>query len=109
MDASLLREREAFKRKAMAIPTVEGKRAKKEERKGSSTSSSKAPPSSSSSSSARAKLDLAQMKSMSSGSSQFKFGVLARIVRHMRARHMEVRKGVLVWVLAPTVEVWHPP
>jgi transcription initiation factor TFIIE subunit beta len=34
-------------------------------------------------------LDLAQMKSLGQGGSQFKFGVLAKIVRHMKSRHME--------------------
>ena len=34
-------------------------------------------------------MDLAQIKSLGGGGSQFKFGVLAKIVRHMKARHME--------------------
>ena len=38
--------------------------------------------------SAKAKLDLAQLKQMGGGS-QFKFGVLTKIVRHMKTRHME--------------------
>ena len=39
------------------------------------------------SSSARDKLNLAQIKQM--GGSQFKFGVLTKIVRHMKARHLD--------------------
>ncbi len=80
MDAALLREREAFKRKAMAIPTVE----KRKINKTASSSSASASSASARDSSARAKLDLAQMKSIASGTSQFKFGVLARIVRYGR-------------------------
>ena len=38
--------------------------------------------------SAKAKMDMAQIK-MGGGSSQFKFAVLSKIVRHMRHRHME--------------------
>ncbi|KAF2344882.1 Winged helix-turn-helix DNA-binding domain, partial [Trinorchestia longiramus] len=52
MDRALLKEREAFKRRALATPTF---------------------------------------KSMmsNSNSSQYKFSVLARLVRHMRSRHQE--------------------
>ena len=32
---------------------------------------------------------MAQLKQMGGSSSQFKFGVLTKIVRHMRHRHME--------------------
>ncbi len=82
MDSALLREREAFKRKAMALPTVENKKSK---HSASSSSSSKHRPpkdgAGTSGSAAKAKLDLQQMKQIASGSSQFKFGVLARIVR----------------------------
>ena len=38
--------------------------------------------------SAKTKLDLAQRKQMGGGGSQYKFGVLTKIVRHMRTRHM---------------------
>jgi len=80
MDAALLAEREAFKRKAMAVPTVENKKRKKEK----DDSSSKKPSSGS---------FKAPKSSLSSkfgvGGSQYKFGVLAKIVRHMKHRHME--------------------
>ncbi len=82
MDSALLREREAFKRKAMALPTVENKKSKHSS--ASSSSSKHRPPkdgAGTSGSAAKAKLDLQQMKQIASGSSQFKFGVLARIVR----------------------------
>ena len=38
--------------------------------------------------SAKAKLDMAQLRQMG-GTSQYKFSVLSKIVRHMRHRHME--------------------
>ncbi|XP_047737105.1 general transcription factor IIE subunit 2-like [Hyalella azteca] len=52
MDRALLKEREAFKRRALATPSFKSLAA-------------------------------------SGNSSQYKFGVLARIVRHMRSRHQE--------------------
>ncbi|XP_058176759.1 general transcription factor IIE subunit 2 isoform X2 [Anopheles ziemanni] len=82
MDPALLREREAFKRRAMATPTVE-KKAK--------TESSFAPPKDVKKSrpvSAAPKIDASNYKTMT-GSSQYRFGVLAKIVKHMRTRHQE--------------------
>jgi len=88
MDSALLAERRAFKQKAMAVPVVENKRVKRDE-----PSSSKRPSSSSKKPSkppsATEKLDLARLKSTMGSSSQYKFSVLARIVRHMKSRHME--------------------
>ena len=83
MDSALLREREAFKRKAMALPTVENKKSKHSSSSSSSSSKHRPPKdgAGTSGSAAKAKLDLQQMKQIASGSSQFKFGVLARIVR----------------------------
>jgi len=89
MDPALLRERKAFERRAMAVPVVEAKRSKKSSSSAADARAAKAAPQSQS---AKAKLDLQQMKSAAvggSGSSQFRFGVLAKIVRHMRQRHME--------------------
>jgi len=88
MDAALLAERKAFKMKAMAVPVVENKKLKREEPSSSkrSSSSSKKP---SKPPSATEKLDLARLKSTMGSSSQYKFSVLARIVRHMKSRHME--------------------
>jgi len=84
MDAALLAERDAFKKRAMAVPTIENKKRKVEEPPKKSSGSSKP-------SSATEKTNINRMKNtMGSGStSQYKFGVLARIVRHMKARHMD--------------------
>ena len=50
------------------------------------------------SSSARDKLNLAQIKQM--GGSQFKFGVLTKIVRHMKARHLDGKISfIFMWPL----------
>jgi len=77
----LLAEREAFKRKAMAVPVLENKKKKVEEppKKGFISR----PVSSSE------KVNVNKLKSTMGSSSQYKFGVLARIVRHMKARHMD--------------------
>ncbi|KAM3958463.1 transcription factor IIEbeta [Aphomia sociella] len=85
MDPALLREREAFKKKALATPTVEKKKTKDDSQyKDDSKKKSK----SSSSVSSGPKLDASNYKTMA-GSSSYRFGILARIVRHMRARHQE--------------------
>lgn len=85
MDAALLAEREAFKRRAMATPAVEAKKRKVEEVK---EMKHKRPEGNK----PMAKPGGGQgaKKSANMGaSSQYKFGVLARIVRHMRSRHMD--------------------
>jgi len=92
MDPSLLRERQAFKKQAAAVGGIKSslktpKDAPPPSAKKKSTGSSKkdaAPPSLS----AKAKLDMAQLRQMG-GTSQYKFSVLSKIVRHMRHRHME--------------------
>ncbi len=100
MNKDLLREREAFKRKAMAVHDRPGS-AKKEKTSSSSSSdkkrdSDKAPKSQS----AQAKLELAKLKQMGGTStSQFKFGVLTKLVRYMRQRHMEGKNK-------PSVRSW---
>jgi len=83
MDAALLAEREAFKRKAMAVPVLENKKKKVEAPSPKKPVSNK-PPSKPVSDQEK----MARIKAMGA-SSQYKFGVLARIVRHMRTRHME--------------------
>jgi len=92
MNSELLREREAFKRKAMAVPVIENK--------ASSNSGPSGPPPKqpkksekmkelgAQSLSAQSKLDMAHMRSLGGQSSAYKFGVLTKIVRHMKARHM---------------------
>ena len=90
MDAALLREREAFKRKAMALPVVENKAKAGKSGSSSKSASDGSKKAAAAEQSAKAKLELAQMKSVGGSSgSQFKFGVLARIVRHMKTRHMD--------------------
>ena len=90
MDKELLREREKFKKQFMTVHTD----APKAKRPSDSTSSSAAKKEKLSEkekvakSSASQKLNLAQLKQMGGGS-QFKFGVLTKIVRHMKARHMD--------------------
>ncbi|XP_004924732.1 general transcription factor IIE subunit 2 [Bombyx mandarina] len=84
MDPALLREREAFKKKALATPSIEKKKRDDSEFKDDSKKKSK----SSSSVSSGPKLDASNYKTMT-GSSSYRFGVLARIVRHMRARHQD--------------------
>ncbi|KAK0087003.1 hypothetical protein PV325_001957 [Microctonus aethiopoides] len=86
MDPALLRERELFKKRALSTPAVEKKKRDREketvrddpgQKKPKVTSVSSAP-----------KLDIVSYKTMA-GSSQYKFGVLAKIVKHMKARHQE--------------------
>lgn len=88
MDPALLRERELFKKRALATPTVEKKKKDPDiipSQKDESSKKKSKPPSSSS---AGPKMDVVNYKTMS-GSSQYKFGVLAKIVKHMRSRHQE--------------------
>jgi len=89
MNSELLREREAFKKRAMATAAVTAPSKRPKESGPSSAPEANRKSSKSSDHSAKAKLDLAQMKSLGQGGSQFKFGVLAKIVRHMKSRHME--------------------
>ncbi|XP_046390334.1 transcription initiation factor IIE subunit beta [Ischnura elegans] len=83
MDPSLLRERELFKKRALSTPTVEKK--KKDENSTPKDDSKKKmkPPSA-----PAPKMDVVSYKTMT-GSSQYKFGVLAKIVKHMKSRHQE--------------------
>ena len=98
MDSALLKEREAFKRRAMAVPTVENKAAKRSDGSRDTKDKKKSATLGAQSQSAKAKQEMAQMKaaaaattssSIGAGSSSYKFGVLAKIVRHMKSRHME--------------------
>jgi len=78
MNSALLKEREEFKKRAMAVPVIENKKRKVEEPP-KKQSSSKPPPS---------EKVFQKIKSSMGSTSQYKFGVLTRIVRHMRERHM---------------------
>ena len=99
MDSALLKEREAFKRRAMAVPTVENKAAKRSDGSRDTKDKKKSATLGAQSQSAKAKQEMAQMKAAAAattsssigglGSSSYKFGVLAKIVRHMKSRHME--------------------
>ena len=110
MNSELLREREAFKKRAMATAAVSApsKRPKESSGPSSAPASENRKSSKSGDQSAKAKLDLAQMKSMGQSGSQFKFGVLAKIVRHMKARHMEGEDQPLTMedILDETNQVW---
>ncbi|XP_044264772.1 general transcription factor IIE subunit 2 [Tribolium madens] len=83
MDPALLKERELFKKRALTTPTVERK--KTDSRPEPTRDDSKRFKSSSSST---PKLDINTYKT-ATGSSQYRFGVLAKIVKHMRKRHQE--------------------
>ncbi|KAG8189408.1 hypothetical protein JTE90_020222 [Oedothorax gibbosus] len=78
MDPALLREREAFKRRALSTPVVENKKKETADpppKKKAKTQQPKQP-----------KQDF-NYKSYG-GSSQYNFGILAKIVKHMKQRHL---------------------
>lgn len=90
MDPALLRERELFKKKALATPVVEKK--KKENDSSSSTKDEKKriKPSTPASSSGNANNSSAILSYKTvGGNSQLKFGILAKIVKFMKTRHQE--------------------
>ncbi|BES99951.1 unnamed protein product [Nesidiocoris tenuis] len=82
MDPALLRERELFKKKALSTPTVEKKIKEKDDSSKDEARKKPKPPSSTSSSSSLG------FKSMSGGS-QYKFSVLAKIVKYMKTQHQQ--------------------
>lgn len=77
MDPALLREREAFKKRALSTPVVETKKRDTSEPPKKKPKSSPAPK---------------QQKDFNyktyGGSSQYNFGILAKIVKHMKQRHL---------------------
>ncbi|KAL1488043.1 hypothetical protein ABEB36_015414 [Hypothenemus hampei] len=83
MDPALLKERELFKKRALTTPTVEKKKSepkpepRDDKKKAKSNSTNSAP-----------KLDINTYKT-ATGSSQYRFGVLAKIVKHMKQRHQD--------------------
>lgn len=83
MDPALLRERALFKQRAMATPTVEKSLRRPEPPSKEAPSKAKMRPPSSA-----PKQDSNSYKTMS-GSSQYRFGVLAKIVKHMKTRHQD--------------------
>jgi len=86
MDASLLKAREAFKARALATPVIEKAGKKKDSGAGGSAKGS---PSVSRKSTPTPSTQPNFDYKTSSGSSQFKFSVLARIVKHMRTRYQQ--------------------
>lgn len=82
MDPALLKERDAFKKRAMATPVVE---ARKRDRDSSAANAASQP---------KKKVKPPKPKDTynyktTSGSSQYNFSVLAKIVKHMKQRHLE--------------------
>ena len=65
MDSALLKEREAFKRRAMAVPTVENKAAKRADGSRDAKDKKKSAALGAQSQSAKAKQEMAQMKAAS--------------------------------------------
>ncbi|KAK3597913.1 hypothetical protein CHS0354_042251 [Potamilus streckersoni] len=93
MDPELLREREAFKKRALAQPTVEKRKKPKDEnnekaakkQKLSSKPQNSNDDLTSSSSSASRSFDYKTAQ----GSSQYKFSILTKIVKHLKTKHQE--------------------
>ncbi|XP_058793437.1 transcription initiation factor IIE subunit beta [Phymastichus coffea] len=86
MDPSLLREHEAFKKRAAATPTIEKKKRDPEKevvRDEPPKKKPKPPPVSSG-----PKMEIPNYKTIS-GSSNVRFGILTKIVQHMKARHQD--------------------
>ncbi|KAK7480585.1 hypothetical protein BaRGS_00028161 [Batillaria attramentaria] len=82
MDPALLKEREAFLKRAKSTPTVEKRKAKPSSNENSAKKSKpnkSAPP----------KPPKAIDYKTAQGSSQYRFSVLARIVKHMKTRHQD--------------------
>ncbi|XP_011877090.1 PREDICTED: general transcription factor IIE subunit 2 [Vollenhovia emeryi] len=80
MDPALLRERELFKKRALSTPVVDKKKQEKDATKDEPKKKPKP-----SFVSTGPKVNIANYKTMSNN----KFGVMARIVKHMKARHHE--------------------
>lgn len=76
MDPALLREREAFKKRALSNPVVESKKKDVSESQKKKQKTSSAP-----------KPKDFNYKSYG-GSSQYNFGILAKIIKHMKQRHL---------------------
>lgn len=87
MDLSLLKQREAFKARALATPVIEKSTKKKDP--SSASGSGKSSPSVSRKSTPTPSAPPAFDYKTSTGSSQFKFSVLAKIVKHMRTRYQQ--------------------
>lgn len=81
MDPALLRERAAFQKRALNAPLVEARKRPAEPESSKTRSSKKVKPD-------REKLPTREFDyKTSTGSSQFKFAILAKIVKHLKALH----------------------
>jgi len=88
MDPSLLKQREAFKRRAMENPVVERRTKKPEPEPGSSGGGKSRPTKKSTKTDESKPPKEFDYKSMA-GSSNVKFAVLASVVKHLRMKHQE--------------------
>lgn len=86
MDSALLREREAFKRKALATPVIDARKRKEDEGPAKKKVKTEPPPRPREPVGALAK-DPFAYKTMT-GTSQYNFSVLAKIVKHMKQQHL---------------------
>ncbi|XP_072173472.1 general transcription factor IIE subunit 2-like [Diadema setosum] len=87
MDPALMREREAFMRRAIAQPTIEKKRPTNKASSSSEPPKKKSKPQQNFSSQGTS-LNSTNYR-FQSGSSKYRFGVLAKIVNFMKARHQQ--------------------
>nr|XP_022902155.1 general transcription factor IIE subunit 2 [Onthophagus taurus] len=83
MDPALLKERELFKKRALTTPAVEKKKTEPKVDSNKDAKKKFKPPAP-----AAPKMDINTYKT-STGSSQYRFGVLAKIVNHMKTRHQD--------------------
>lgn len=88
MDPELLRERELFKKKALTTPTVEKKKKDADSSSSKDENKKKFKPPAPTTSSSNSNSAILNYKTVS-GNSQFKFGILAKIVKYMKTRHQE--------------------
>lgn len=86
MDPALLKEREAFKRKAFATPVVESKKRKEKEEEDVSRKKAKRDAPSSSSTATSSTFSSKDLFSRTTGSSSNNFSILAKIIKHMKVR-----------------------
>ncbi|XP_064471304.1 transcription initiation factor IIE subunit beta-like [Ornithodoros turicata] len=81
MDPALLKERDAFKKRAMATPVVEARKRESSSSASAPLKKKAKPP--------KPKASEPYNYKTSSGSSQFNFSILAKIVKHMKQRHLD--------------------
>lgn len=90
MDPALLRERELFKKKALATPVVEKKKKESDSQSPAKDDKKRFKPPAPVSSSSNASNNSALLNyKNATGNSQYKFGILAKIVKFMKTRHQD--------------------